>query len=277
MSAITTTIDRDQRDGLYELVRNHLGSIEDFWIALERTRDFAKAEALSLEFAEDFRLLQDIGWGDDEGGETFELTMPPRDLTELLKRLGGDAKRLLIESPSERTAIEDDEAVNERFQRGMEACTELLADLGSEERSAGVSGPNRRLRLSGATPPEINHVVLTEALSADPYPGRSPAGEPVTLLWIEFPVTDPAYPEALWARASCLAEVPDGHTTQDVKELRGGAGVLVWGQLSDRWVIENGHTSRRGVLVASLVKAGPSAAQLELSGSESSRGKPPVA
>jgi hypothetical protein len=51
-STITTTIDRDQRDGLYELVRNHLGSIEDFWVALERTNEFAKAEALSLEFAE---------------------------------------------------------------------------------------------------------------------------------------------------------------------------------------------------------------------------------
>jgi hypothetical protein len=57
LPAITTTIDRDQRDGLHELVRNHLGSIEDFWIALERTRDFAKAEALGLEFAEDFRFL----------------------------------------------------------------------------------------------------------------------------------------------------------------------------------------------------------------------------
>ena len=30
------TIDREERDGLYELVRNHLGSIEDFWVALER-------------------------------------------------------------------------------------------------------------------------------------------------------------------------------------------------------------------------------------------------
>ena len=59
-----TTIDRDQREGLYELVRNHLGSIEDFWVALERAKDFAKAEGLSLELAEDFRLLQDIGWGE---------------------------------------------------------------------------------------------------------------------------------------------------------------------------------------------------------------------
>jgi hypothetical protein len=38
------TIDREERDGLYELVRNHLGSIEDFWGALERTKNFAAVE-----------------------------------------------------------------------------------------------------------------------------------------------------------------------------------------------------------------------------------------
>lgn len=43
MPATVRTIDRDQREGLYELVRNHLGSIEDFFVALERTKDFAKA------------------------------------------------------------------------------------------------------------------------------------------------------------------------------------------------------------------------------------------
>jgi hypothetical protein len=41
------------RERLYELVRNHLGGIEDFWVALERTKDFAKAEQLGWEFAED--------------------------------------------------------------------------------------------------------------------------------------------------------------------------------------------------------------------------------
>jgi hypothetical protein len=85
--AITTTIDRDQREGLYELVRNHLGSIEDFWVALERTKDFAKAERLGLEFGEDFRLLQDIGWSEYDVRESYLLTMPPHDLMELLKRL----------------------------------------------------------------------------------------------------------------------------------------------------------------------------------------------
>ncbi len=98
MPETTTTIDRDQRDGLYELIRNHLGSIEDFWVALERTRDFAKAEQLGLEFAEDFRLLKDIGWAERDERETFGLTMPPHDLMELLKRLHDEAVKILVGS-----------------------------------------------------------------------------------------------------------------------------------------------------------------------------------
>jgi hypothetical protein len=98
-----------------------------------------------------------------------------------------------------------------------------------------VSGSIPRLQLPESTPPEINYVVLTGKLSVDPRPGRSPAGDPVTFFWIEFPVADPAHPEALWTRASCLVEIPSRHTTPDAEDLRGGAAVLVWGQLSDRW------------------------------------------
>jgi hypothetical protein len=55
MPNVTATINRDQRDGLYELVRNHLGAIGDVWIALEVNEDFATAERLGIEFGEDFR------------------------------------------------------------------------------------------------------------------------------------------------------------------------------------------------------------------------------
>jgi hypothetical protein len=44
-----------------------------------------------LEFAEDFRLLQDIGWAEKDERETFDLTMPAHDLVELLQRLQGEA------------------------------------------------------------------------------------------------------------------------------------------------------------------------------------------
>ena len=33
--------------------------------------------------------------------------------------------------------------------------------------------------------------------------------------------------------------------------------ILVAGQISDRWMIEGGHTSRSGVIVAAQVKGGP--------------------
>jgi hypothetical protein len=127
--AITTTIDRDQRDGLYELIRNHLGGIEDFWVALERTRDFDTVERLGAELADGFRLLQDIGWRPAEEREVFALTMPPHDLAELLKRLHGEAAKVLVESGSEARSSREDADTDWRFQLGCEACEKVLAGL----------------------------------------------------------------------------------------------------------------------------------------------------
>jgi len=129
MPGTTCTINGAQRDGLYELARNHLGAVGDLWIALEETKDFATAEHLGIEFGEDFRLLEDIGWRDREDRASFELTMPAHDLMELLQRLHGEAERVLLESITERESREEDAATNERFRLGYDACEELLADL----------------------------------------------------------------------------------------------------------------------------------------------------
>jgi hypothetical protein len=51
---------------------------------------------------------------------------------------------------------------------------------------------------------------------------------------------------------------------KDVEELRGGSPILAAGQISDRWTIEGGHTSRSGVVVATLVKGGPAEARAGL-------------
>jgi hypothetical protein len=115
-------------------------------------------------------------------------------------------------------------------------------------------------RFPATTPPDINHAVLTGRLSADPQEGRSPTGEPVALLRVEFPVIDPDRPRSLWRCASCLVEVPAARSGEDVEQLYGGMPVLAAGQISDRWTIEGGHTSRSGVIVATLVKGGPSEA-----------------
>jgi len=133
MPSITATIDRDQRKGLYELVRNHLGGISDVWIALEENEDFATAERLGIEFGEDFRLLADIGWQPENSSEAFELTMPAHDLMEVLKRLHGEAEVVLSESGTERESKEADAETNARFQLGLDACEEVLVNLDQRE------------------------------------------------------------------------------------------------------------------------------------------------
>lgn len=125
----TTTITKAQRDGIYELVCNHLYGIEDLWIALGRSRDYATAERLGLEFGEDFRLLSDIGWNPNEERDSFELTIRPHDLAETLKRLHDEAEKLLAESPTERESREEDEATNERLCSGLNACSALLVAI----------------------------------------------------------------------------------------------------------------------------------------------------
>ena len=132
MNATTITINRRQRDGLYELIRNHLGSVGDLWDALERDKDFAKAARLGLEFSEDFDLLEDIGWGEDERRESFELTMPAHDLMEVLRRLHAEAATVIAGAEGE-----EDAETNERFRRGAGACQRVLADLDprAEERA----------------------------------------------------------------------------------------------------------------------------------------------
>jgi len=155
--ATVTTIDRDQREGLYELVRHHLYSIEDFWIAFSRSRDYATAERLALEFAEDFRLLDDIGWAAEDERETFELTMPAHDLMELLGRLHSEAVSVLVESGAEAESSREDAETDRRFQLGYEACDKLLGELDprvglpqgtlSESESIVIfRGPRRRLQ-----------------------------------------------------------------------------------------------------------------------------------
>jgi hypothetical protein len=136
MPSRTATINPDQRNGIYELVRNHLGGLSDVYVAMEQQGDFGTAEQLGLEFAEDFRLLQDIGWKPSDYRHEFVLTMPAHDLTELLRRLQLEAEQVLLGSSTERQASEEDAATDRRFQLGYHACKELLSTL---DQDAGES------------------------------------------------------------------------------------------------------------------------------------------
>jgi hypothetical protein len=115
----------------------------------------------------------------------------------------------------------------------------------------------RRLRFPESNPPGLNHSIVTGTLLGDPSPGRNPIGEAVTLLRVEFPVADPERPQMLWTWATCEVEVPaalaDRH---DIHELEGGAAILAAGQLSERWAISGGRSSKRAAIVAALVHPG---------------------
>jgi len=124
----TTTIDRERRDALYELVLDHLSGIGDFWIAVEE-KDFAKAERLGIEFGEDFRLLGDIGWEPEHAREAVDLTIPPHDLIELLRRLHGEAESVLKGSACARLLEEEEESAKQRYQRAKDTCEELIEQL----------------------------------------------------------------------------------------------------------------------------------------------------
>lgn len=116
----------------------------------------------------------------------------------------------------------------------------------------------RRLRFPESSPPGLNHSILTGTLIDAPRPGRNPIGERVTLLRIEFPVADPERPQVLLTWGRCVVEVSDALADRHgIRELEGGAPILAAGQLSERWAISDGRTSKRAAIVAALVHPGP--------------------
>jgi hypothetical protein len=126
----TLKIVASQRDALYEQVRNHFGALNDIWIAMEDNKDFATAERLALEFAEDFRLMQDLGWDADDPRDTVELTMPPYDLIEVARRLREEAQGGLSDADNERQSTEEFDRSVENFEAARDACDEILDVLG---------------------------------------------------------------------------------------------------------------------------------------------------
>lgn len=115
-----------------------------------------------------------------------------------------------------------------------------------------------RLLLPESTPADLNHVIVTGTLADEPRPGRNPIGEPVTLLRIGFPVADPIHPQMLLTWATVEVEVTDTLAERHgLRELQGGAPILAAGQLSERWSIAGGRSSKRGAIVAAHLHSGP--------------------
>lgn len=127
----TATIAREQRDGIYEIVRDHLRGIGDVSVSLEN-EDYAAAEQLAEEFRNDFRLLQDISWKRRGLQPRFSLTMPAEELAEILRRMQAEARKVLSAEALDRQGSEEELEVNRRLRTGYHACEQLLGSLSED-------------------------------------------------------------------------------------------------------------------------------------------------
>lgn len=128
MPATTITISPEQRQPLHRLVTQHISGIGDVYLMIEQG-DFATAERFGLEFGEDIRMLNDLGWNPDDARVSYELTQPRHELIEALKRLRLDAEDGLDPPEDERRKREEYDELIAYFTRARDLCAELIDAL----------------------------------------------------------------------------------------------------------------------------------------------------
>lgn len=125
------TITRRQREPIYAQLRRHLTTIDDVRVFADD--DPEEAGRLALNYADDFRLFEDVGWDRDDPRDSIRLTMPPTDLRRVLMRLQGEAEGALATTAAEeREEREAHAETREESIAAREACRDLLDDLDTE-------------------------------------------------------------------------------------------------------------------------------------------------
>src|SRR5260221_11961891 len=112
-----TDITVEERDALHEQVLTDLSGIDDLRMAYQ-AEDFEKAERLGIEFGDELRLMQDLGWGYAPAGKAITLTMPPEQLHRLFSRLRSAAEDMRADEEREEAEVENEaRAFQERARR----------------------------------------------------------------------------------------------------------------------------------------------------------------
>ncbi|HEY8809136.1 MAG TPA: hypothetical protein VIM28_03850 [Solirubrobacterales bacterium] len=128
MPSTTIEISREQRQPLHRLVTQHISGIGDVYLMIEQG-DFATAERFGLEFGEDIRMLNDLGWNPDDARDSYALTQPRHELIEALKRLRLDAEDGLDAPEDEKRKREEYDELIAYFTRARDLCAELIDAL----------------------------------------------------------------------------------------------------------------------------------------------------
>ncbi len=111
--------------------------------------------------------------------------------------------------------------------RGRQIHSATAGALSGEVPSNWTEGPSR-----GSKRLELNHVLLTGILAADPKTDKSCEGDPVTLLFMAFSAPESKDGEDGWIPAICEVEVPHEMAEPHSRDLRAGAAVLIAGRLT---------------------------------------------
>lgn len=121
---MTIAIGPQQRDAMYELVRDELMDFEALLRAIERS-DHETAYRLGRKFSDDLRLIMDgLGWG-ERRGVRVEFSIPAAELRSILLRLRDRASSLYeSERPNE-----EEIQMWERTGLVRDTCDELVPKL----------------------------------------------------------------------------------------------------------------------------------------------------
>jgi hypothetical protein len=118
------TITKAQRDALYDQILDRLSGIGDIEMEI-RTEKYEAAKRLASDYSDDLRLLDDLGFGDGEGGQV-ELSTPPEVLRRALPRLQQLAQNYSAGLESELVEVQE---IRERNRLISEACETVLSGL----------------------------------------------------------------------------------------------------------------------------------------------------
>lgn len=135
MNATATEITGEEGDALRAVILTHISGIDDLRMACE-AEDFARAERLGVEYGDELRLMEDLGWtGAVSDTAVLKLTMPPAQLWRVFTRLRSVAATLRAdEDGEEAVALEETRRFRERAQRVADACERVLGpDAGSSQ------------------------------------------------------------------------------------------------------------------------------------------------
>ncbi len=122
---MSVTITRAQRDALYEEVLGELTGVGDIYLCLDKG-DAEQARRLWERFEAQLRLLDEIGWGEVEPQERFDVDMPPELLARAMGRLQERAEQAVGSHISE---PKDGVEVAQRGLRVLSSCRDVLGQL----------------------------------------------------------------------------------------------------------------------------------------------------